>query len=385
MNAIMPKGVYDGPRRQLTRFRLRLAPLTPLHIGDGTEMRLEEYLLDGNTLCRFDPAAAMRRMTAQQRTAFRNALQAGKLGEVAKVLRAAGRDAVVERIAISDESRDALANALENPAQRSGSVRPFIRSGGRPYIPGSSIKGAFRTALASAMLPRRDSRRPDTWTHEDAMSAAFRLDPHRTETDPLRFLHVSDAALSPGITRIERVELIKRDARPGEATAAKGIQMHYELLPGRADAPQTRHTFDVVVHVDERAPFDRAALLRGCSEFHWDVWTEERRLFFSHCQGTCQAMDRLLKTVKIGDRTLAEVGPGQVPNYVLLRLGRFGHFESKSLAGVRRGHFPQAKPPASKTRNPDEWGLTRTVVCDSKGNPIPFGWVLGWVVKDESP
>ncbi|MCC7284388.1 MAG: hypothetical protein IT556_18555, partial [Acetobacteraceae bacterium] len=66
------------------------------------------------------------------------------------------------------------------------------------------------------------------------------------------------------------------------------------------------------------------------------------------------------------------------------RLGRFGHFESKSLARVRQGHFPQAKNPSDRTRPPDAWGSTRTVTRNKEGAPIPFGWVLAWVEKEEA-
>ncbi len=38
--------VYAGPPRAMTRVTLRLVPLTPVHIGDGTEWRPDEYLID---------------------------------------------------------------------------------------------------------------------------------------------------------------------------------------------------------------------------------------------------------------------------------------------------------------------------------------------------
>jgi CRISPR-associated protein Csm5 len=383
--------VYAGPPRALTRITLRLVPLTPIHIGDGTEMRLDEYLLDGGALCRFDQAKAMRAMTPPQRRAFQQALDSSRLGEAAKALREAGSDAIIERIPISPRSTAELKTAFDNPLSRSGQVKPFVRSGGKPYIPGSSIKGAFRTALASAALPR-EGRPADSWTHETALQAAFGLDSNRTETDPLRFLYVSDAFLPEGATLIDKTEVVKPGGEPASAPrGGGGIQMHYERTLSLMDEDNPPD-FDVALDVDGRASsaggvrraearFDARAALSRLRAFHVGLFNAEMKRFF---EGNTK--QRLLRAL-LAHRDPAGRQPlhqqAWNPDFVLLRLGRFGHFESKSLEGVRRGHFPQARNPADKTHPPNAWGATRTVIRDAKGNPIPFGWVIGWVVKEE--
>jgi CRISPR-associated protein Csm5 len=397
--------VYAGPQRVITRVTLRFVPLTPIHIGDGTEWRPDEYLIEapavasrrydefgeeieesGSTaptmLCRFDQQAAMRAMTAAQRQSFATALDCADLMGAAKVLRETGPDHALDRVALSAASGRDLREAMNNP-MRGGVVKPFIRSGGRPYIPGSSIKGAFRTALASAALPRQ-TRGADQWQHDAALAAAFDLEAGRTETDPLRFLSISDAVLPENVTLIDKTEVIKPGGTSASSpTGGGGIQMHYEMVPGRALLPTSRIAWDCTVTIDGRSAWDRASLFRTMSHFHWTIWQEERTRFLAGCLGTADAMDRLLKGVRIGDTTMAQAGPVGAPNYLLTRLGRFGHFESKSLEGVRRGRFPQAKNPADKIRPPNAWGLTRTITRDKNGNPIPFGWVIGWVVKEE--
>jgi CRISPR-associated protein Csm5 len=319
-----------------------------------------------------------------QRNQFATALDRGDLPGAAELLRQAGRAHVLNRIRLSQASANDLSLAMENPLRREGAVKPFIRSGGAPFIPGSSIKGAFRTALASAALPRGE-REASKWDHASAMKAAFGLDPHRTETDPLRFLSVSDAKLPDDATVIDKTEVIKADGAPlSHSGKGGGIQMHYEVVPGRASLPSSRIAWQCVVTLDARAPWKRPDIFTTTSAFHWTIWQKERERFFASHKGTCDAMDRLLKTVKVGDSTMAERGPQSAPNYVLLRLGRFGHFESKSLEGVRRGHFPQARDRNQRIREPNAWGVTRTITRDANNNPIPFGWVIGWVVQEET-
>ncbi|MCS6891191.1 MAG: type III-A CRISPR-associated RAMP protein Csm5 [Rhodovarius sp.] len=385
--------VYAGPPRALTRTTLRLVPLTPIHIGDGTDMRLDEYLLEGDDLCRFDPMQALRAMSVAQRQAFQRALDAGNLAEAGRKLREAGRACILERVPLTKRSREELDQALRNPTARSGQVKPFIRSGGRPYIPGSSIKGAFRTALASAALPR-DKLADDRWTHETALREAFGLDPQRTETDPLRFLHVSDAFLPQDATLIDKAEVVKPGGRPATSPGGHGgIQMHYEstysLIDGE-DAP----AFEVRLDIDERAlspailarreaGFDAHSALARLRAFHVAVFNAETKRFFE--DNSKKTLLRTLLSHSSPDGRPPLNGNAWDPHFVLLRLGRFGHFESKSLEGVRRG-VEEAQPKKEKPRRiraPNEWGRTRTVVRDAKGNPIPFGWVIGWVVKEE--
>ncbi len=362
-------------RRSVTRVTLRCVPLTPIHIGDGTTLGLDEYLIEDDELCRFDPLQAVRSMTPAERKRFSSALDKGRLADANTELHSVGRRLVQERIPLSPRSAPELRRGIERPSERSGTVHPFVRSNGRPYIPGSSIKGAFRTAFVSDRLPRDRSTK---WSHETALRAALQLDPQDTSTDPLRFLSVADAELEEGTTLIDRPEVFD----PKKPDAAR-MQMHYEIIRGRASHPNDRTTFSVTILFDSRLGVTRAHLLQTTSRFHWSVWQEERRRFFASLPTTCKAMDRFLSAAKIGGRTMADVGPGQAPNYLLIRLGRFGHFESKSLEGVRCGHFPQARDPSRRIRQPNEWGSTRTVTRLEDGTPIPFGWVLGWVTKEE--
>jgi len=400
----MPDGV---PTRSLTRLTLRLVPLSPVHVGDGTELRPDEYLLEDTQerrrydehgeeieepgsprpmarLARFDPAEAMRRMPEPERHRFRQALDTGKLADVSRLLREAGKRCVAERIPVSSRSLADLREAIEQPDARTGQVKPFIRTGGRPYIPGSSVKGAFRTALASAALPR-ETRAPESWTHESAMAAALGVSPADTSTDPLRFLHVSDAVLPEGATLIDRAEVFhprNRDTR--------GMQLHYERTKSLMDGGEAPE-FQITLTVDSRARnpglvtregarFDARSLLAQLFVFHFKLFREENRRFFRE---TARPLEQGIRSHRSPSGKPVIADGKWDPDFFLFRLGRFGHFESKSLEEVRRGHVPQAKD--QKIRPPGAWGATRTVTRDARGNPIPFGWVLGWVTGQETP
>lgn len=133
--------------------RLRLTPASPIHIGshrqqlrggtefirDGSrcylvdEMKLEHRLLDDNRIKEFSDQAGQRGFT---------------LGGFFKLqsMDTARRDAVLK--AISSSSSACPANI-----ERISFIRPFLRNAyARPYIPGSALKGALRTALLYCFL-----------------------------------------------------------------------------------------------------------------------------------------------------------------------------------------------------------------------------------------
>lgn len=371
----MPVGSLS---RTLTRLTLRLVPLTPVHIGDGTEMRLDEYFLENDSLCRFDPSKAMRAMNAQQREKFG---KSDDLRVLAQMLRAAGKGCVEERIAITQTSRRELGQAIDDPNNRTGAVRPFVRGSGRPYIPGSSVKGAFRTALASAALPR-DCRDQESWDHDSAMQAALGADPRDTTKDPLRFLHISDVLLPEGCTVIDRAEIF-HPKKPN----ARNMQMHYERTRSLAE-DSAAITFEATVMIDSRAMeiaplqarFSARGLIDTVRAFHARLFNREVAAFFEDPNLT---MQRKLTAHKAPDGRPPIIEQKFQSDFLLLRLGRFGHFESKSLDGVRRGHFPQLKKFGKEIGSPDQGGHTRTVVRIGD-KVIPFGWVIGWVVKEET-
>ena len=371
------------------RLTLDAWPLTPIHVGDGSRLAPESYLLKEEKLkeeklCRFEPARVVAGMTAAERRNYLGALDRGDLPGAQGLLRRAVQDsAIVERIAASGASLSELHKAIENPDRRRGEVRPFIRTGGRPFIPGSSIKGALRTALASHWLPKTGlAERP---SHDEAMKAALGLaTEHDTDSDPLRFLSVADVMLPEGATLIDQPQLINANPRPGKEQ--KGPQIHAERTRCYTEPdPALSFSISIIIRPPTKPGIRmirKDELLAAANRFHWDIWLKERSRFFSRMSETCEAMDEALKRVPVrqGTSNMAREGPGVTANFMLLRLGRWGHFESKSLTGIRQGVVPQHNTTTT-------FGSTRTVVSVKRKNGntalLPMGWLLTRVVASK--
>lgn len=389
--------------RRAVRVELTAFPLTPIHVGAGAKLTPEDYVLDGDSLVRFDAPRVLAEMDAAARRRFAIALDGGRLTEARRELAEAvdpGRHGI-ERIVLGAGARTELADAVKNPLHR-GEVAVFARSGGRPFLPGSSIKGALRTAVVSRFAgERKDAVRKAIEAGGDHRAraledAALLREANGTETDPLRFLSVADAFPPADAMRVDKVEILQRRRGRGKAggeSAVPKIRMYFERLLSSADEvsfkPADRFAkvrFPIEIAVDEarqdaiaglaadggrpRCRLDFETVWEAARTFYWARWRADMERFFAGEPRSQKYMERLLRSIKVDSRTLADTGP--VPNgrYILVRVGRFSHFESLSVDEFRQGWNPQARRPIAE-------GATRSVVRIGKdGAPVPFGWLL---------
>ncbi len=158
------------------------------------------------------------------------------------------------------------------------------------------------------------------------------------------------------------------------------IQMHYERLLSRGDDKEIN--FTVELELDETALSHRQVkrllgrelsfdlIRQSCNEFYTSRMFAEHQRFFSNdsvpevrygAQGLVQfRSDKLLIARSVRDSGM------------MLRLGRFSHFESLSVDGLREGWNIKKKQSINE-------GSSRTL-CRRAGvaglEPMPFGWLL---------
>ena len=189
--------------------RLDLTPLSPIHIGSGEDMDPTGYVLDGDALHEFSPstlaavldeadrsrllglvdgAQGERALTALRQFLFER--RDGLVAQASRAVRAAAgvRDLYESRIGTVAQAETRAINQLE--IERTFS-HPDTRA---PILPGSSLKGAIRTALLDRENDGRDLE--DREKSRELQQRLFAY--HGFETDPMRLVHVEDAMGSDG-------------------------------------------------------------------------------------------------------------------------------------------------------------------------------------------
>lgn len=174
-------------------FNVKLQTLSPVHIGDGNELRQGfDFMVRGNATYRLNEDAILQAKESQVRPD-----RAGHYPTPGQLLTEA------------DYSNGNFFRYALRGAARSGKmdarVKSFIKDVyDRPYIPGSSLKGALRTALAwlgwgeviHTAVNRDMLGGKKEWAGQDIEKKLFRPIDEERKKDPnhdlLRALHISD-------------------------------------------------------------------------------------------------------------------------------------------------------------------------------------------------
>ncbi|MFN3590909.1 MAG: RAMP superfamily CRISPR-associated protein [Thermaurantiacus sp.] len=388
--------------KPLVRHPITLTPLSPIHIGSGDDLDWTRAVPDPkrHELMVFDPLsvrlpdAALR---ALETAAARQGM--GAIFELQRVLKANVqhlRTGEIGRIELTTGEHERILQSFGANAQAgqwgAGQVasqiaisRHALTPEGRPYVPGSSLKGALRTAEvakrdAAGNRAAPPSPRPDQKDPSDRLLGAVDAEGRkRFHASPFARLFVSDllpAGAWSGL--VAEVRNHKRAPVAGPATAS--ISVRVELIPPfvpgalRGDIREHR----------QRGGTDRgraflllADLLRTTHDFH-------RRLF-DFFAGELQKAERGLppewiRAVRelLADEALASaIREGRA---ALVRLGRFGSAESKTVEW-RAVRIPQAARTGGQQFVLHPYTLW---LADLGPHRLPLGWALLEVAEEPS-
>ena len=390
----------------LSTWRLDVTPLSPVHVGGGEDMDPTGYVLDADALYEFSPSAlaaaldqaehnqllrlvdgAMgeRALTAVQK--FFLERRAGLVAHASRAVRAASgvRELYEQRIGTVAQPETKAMNKLEIERVFS---HPDTRT---PILPGSSLKGAIRTALLD-----RENRGRRLERGEDSRKLQQRLFSYRGfEIDPMRLVHVEDAMGSGGratdgliadtaivfaVNRKKR-KITNKDGQEVRSQAEqKGLYQTLEVVPAlrwRAFRGGLRlHAPSPDLRDHPRMPradlrWTAAYIAGACNRFYREnfaIETEalrDRGLLDERWDSTIRkltadGLDKLLDSNRA----------------FLLRVGRHSGAESVTLNGVRdiRIMTPRDQPNRFE-KEATTWWLTSDRI-DASSGLLPFGWVL---------
>jgi CRISPR-associated protein Csm5 len=384
----------------MTIYRFTAQALTPLHVGCGAEIDPTGFVLKEGRLVHFNPAQVIADLSGQERDRFIEISERADLKEIQNFLRA---KVDVQRHGLARiESCESFQREFGTKSAKPGNqfrveMMPRSAHTARAYLPGSGIKGAIRTAVVNHFANHVAAFKAQVHEAVNAEPGAERkarlleeksLNRRHSETerDLFRLIHVQDAVLPDGATRIDRAA----NFNPAKS-GSENIQMWVERVKSMADTPDPP-AFKITVRIDDRAMSNAKVrqilgrtlgieeLMQACNRFYWKRMQAEGDAFDgrqSESSGwraihDCFPKGRL-------DGRIVPVDPAQSfwnnraygMHYVLLRVGRFSHFESLSVDGLRQGFNVKTLKPIIGM------GATRTrCMMENHKPPMPFGWLL---------
>ena len=367
------------------KYRLRFVPLTPIHIGTGDEMDPLEYKMiekkdGGKRLYRLNIPAMIESFTPLQREKFLRLLDGTDMMELRKFVDA---NVNLERhgfynVIVNDSVYKTYISKRFNP-NNALRINPAYRrlDTWQAVIPGSSIKGAIRTAILSEEL--RNAYKPNGWLPDtnrrnwenDVLYAT------KPNDDPFRTVLIEDVTLPEDAMIVAETILISPSPKYTNA-ATDGIQQFYEmtfahLMQEELDGtgfltlqPGLRRKFDEFNRQQNKMlEIDVEKIVNDCRKFYLARMEEEHKKFYRNYRNhrdredICTVSEQLLD-VSYGDLEFP------------IRLGHFSHCESVTVDLIQKSGQPLRRPKTRRGRNGQflPYGTKRTLAFGE----FPMGW-----------
>jgi CRISPR-associated protein Csm5 len=393
------KKVSEKPVSKQT-YALTLEPLTGVHIGTGEVLTPLDYKVidardkngaERKIYVRFSTDSVLSRLIAAGGAGlgeFERAIEAGNTAELRCFFHrnCTPDDFVyasdVTKGFVAQYNRNLQKDPLENAAQVFQMYRPAGSK--KPVIPGSSLKGAIRTALLNkrlADLPDGEYQRlHDNTNLQDRRadeSLQKRLLNYRDpKDDPLRCVAVGDCPFPVKDTQLVGLMKNVSVSKSGdEIFSIEKLQIQAEILRGRLLGGKAKGDFSLTLDLElpnqivrgERLIQNAVSMeeiVTACNGFYLSAFEDEYKTFYQNALEGAEIAGQLRKA-------LGEVR-GQKDRFVL-RLGRWSQVESMTYTG----DFRRPKTPPRGDRS-GSWGGTRTVF-DYDGRYAPLGWCLATI------
>lgn len=193
-------------------------------------------------------------------------------------------------VKLQDYSKRILLDYCYEPAKNGDTLKEFIHDGmGKPYIPGSSIKGAIRTSVLAALTSMKtglDSSIKDRKgkpTAKNVESSLFGADPN---SDVFRFLQVGDAIFEPNCEEAHR--MVNINERESKSFWDKSKPQMVETI-----GPNTETEFQLKLSSDYY-------------DFAQTMWPQSAKNKLGTLPDEMQTLQKLFQTINENTRILIE-------------------------------------------------------------------------------
>lgn len=336
------------PNHELYNVRLHI--LSPVHVGSGQELDPFSYVIRDNKLLIIDlvkwienysdKETLYQKMDSEDYIDLRN--------YIAKNFN--DNNAVLSTIDVkSFEVVRTYKKAVYDKTSRSQALINFMTRNEItkiPYLPGSSIKGAIRTAIANRFVISANIKSGDSYNYNNKIFG-------KPTDDPMKNLKISDVSLDKfGSVIFEAREHSPKDNKTPKDSYEAAVSLCqietpvvYPLKISLNPFPLHRKTVDIKFLID------------SLHRFYMPKFIEEYEKFYK---------DESYKDIKRAITPLNMEAVRLRTNEAFVRIGHFSHVECITLDKIRT-----PKTRKGKDGKPLPWGKTRTLA----NGIYPFGWV----------
>lgn len=333
-------------------YTLTMDFLCPVHIGTGEDIDPFYFTIKGNELILVD----MERWLVDE-SENQDLLDKFTQLDFVKLRNFVAKNIPVDRYAkaripvksskLVNDYKNAVLQGKNPLNQVLLNLLPRSSASGRPFIPGSSIKGSMRTALGSIVAQHVGVKKNDRiLEYNKKIFGDIR-------EDRFRHVKVSDAPLSGLRTSIVSGDEVSKNMNR-KAGTPKG---HFEVTPSLCWAEGPYTVKSKFMWEDFKLPsltgtITLDVMIKALNEFYIPKYMKELKDFYSlpHLNMVGRKLDKVTSIVN-------SINQQKPEGNALMRIGHFSHLECMTFDRMRN---PRGK-----------YGTTRTLA----NKEIPFGWV----------
>lgn len=391
-----------------------ISTLSPVHVGCGEDYEPTNYVIHDKKLSAFDPAKLLAALTQRDRDELTRALDDKNPVLAAQRFFYRHRELAAKlsthQIPVIDAINAFYESRFGKVVQREDGNKSVInhlelaRTAYNPYsqfplLPGSSLKGAMRTALLEALRHEKRKQyplqRPGDMKEGSRTAKAMEVDllGGSFETDPLRLLKVSDAAFLPDNTytaknpageSIQRKTeprricfQVNRKKHPNQFASQASINTLIECVPaGQPKSFAASLDFEHKAGLDRRLTpalqLDFQTLAKTCNQFYLERFEAEAEIL----QANRYVSETWMKNARTRLQPAGIWGKLiEQDRGFLLRVGRHSGAESVTIDAPRSIKIMKGK----KNFEYRQEATTLWLASDDKDaqqNMQPFGWVF---------
>lgn len=385
----------------LQQYHLNISTLAPVHIGCNETYEPSNYIIEGDALYEFSPFEAMEVLDSKERQRLHNIVKAKPNEELLKKVQGffySNRQAL---LSISQHFLPVANGVADLYAKRIGKIANQERKGKgvinqleiertaynptnhQAIFPGSSIKGAIRTALLDAINQGQRVMRGERSHNLHLQQCLFQYQMGTIHKDPMRLISIADARWQAGdMPNTEVLFAVNRrkkhtmkDGRLLESRAEQdGLYQLLECLPAtQYRCLQTTLNIQQVNGLngsEEKLPAKALRWLikdiaAACNAFYKPLLEKELSLLKQLNYADPEWIARIQQALTLTENNQA----------FLLRLGRHSGAEAVTLNGVRSIRIMRGKEKPEFAEAPKTIWLASSEQA-SKAGMSSFGWVL---------
>lgn len=355
--------------------KARLHIMSPVHIGCDDVYEPTSFRIDENRkkLIEFDPMDFIKALPDADRQKFTDYCMRGDISSIVNIYKfISGKQVKGREVEIADGLLEhykkviTLSNRDEKKIKQELNQFAISRTAynshnNLPYIPGSSLKGAIRTAYLSKLAMNREIK----GRKDKAKDLEVDLLGGRFETDPFRMVKPSDF-LPVGDVKTKIMYAVNKKKKTSKFEARGPFQIFETIKEGAV--------FEGTIHIQQpqptagiKNPIQLEELLKSTHFFYRKIVNEE---------------DEVTKNIGAGsivvNSIVSKFKEKRGESAFLLRIGRHSGAEAVTIEGNRDIKIMQGKgqQPKYLDHATTFWLASETSKPNANIGLVPFGWAV---------